>query len=47
MNLIKADEILDAFIGDFLNEPAVEVCRILVESGKGAFGLCGLVAGGK
>ncbi len=34
------------FNEQFLNEPAVELARILVESGKGAFELCGFLAGG-
>ena len=37
---------LDVFNGQFLHEPAVELARILVESGKGAFGLCGVLSGG-
>ena len=29
------------------NEPAEELAKMLIESGKGAFELCGLVAGGQ
>ena len=29
------------------NEPAEELAELLIESGKGAFELCGLVAGGQ
>lgn len=42
----QVDKLAYAYIGEFLNEPAVEVSRILVESGKGAFERCGLLSGG-
>ncbi|KAF8262629.1 hypothetical protein EI94DRAFT_1773142 [Lactarius quietus] len=42
----QVDKLAYVFIGGFLSEPAVEVSRILVESGKGAFERCGLLAGG-
>jgi len=43
---IGADKFLDVDYGHFLNEPAVELARILIESGKGAFALCYFVTGG-
>lgn len=37
---------LDVYNMQLSNEPAEELARILVESGKGAFELCGFFAGG-
>ena len=37
---------LDVYNMQLSNEPAEELARILVDSGKGAFELCGFFAGG-
>jgi hypothetical protein len=37
---------LDVYNMQLSNEPAEELARILIDSGKGAFELCGLFAGG-
>ncbi|KAH9000071.1 hypothetical protein EDB92DRAFT_2051252 [Lactarius akahatsu] len=42
----QVDKLAFVFNEQFLNEPAVELSRILVESGKGAFELCSFLAGG-
>lgn len=42
----QVDKLAYVFNGQFLNEPAVELARMLIESGKGAFELCGFLAGG-
>lgn len=36
----------DVYNMQFSNEPAEELARILINSGKGAFELCGFFAGG-
>ena len=38
---------LDVYNMQLSNEPAEELANMLIESGKGAFELCGLVAGGQ
>jgi E3 ubiquitin-protein ligase TRIP12 len=37
---------LDVYNMQLSNEPAEELARILIDSGKGAFELCGFFAGG-
>jgi len=37
---------LDVYNVQLSNEPAEELAKILIDSGKGAFELCGLFAGG-
>ncbi|KAI5117507.1 hypothetical protein M0805_003912 [Coniferiporia weirii] len=42
----QADKLSYAYQVQLTNEPAEELARILVESGKGAFAQCGFVSGG-
>ena len=40
------DIYLDVYQMQLTNEPAEELAKVLVESGKGAFAQCGFVSGG-
>jgi acetylornithine/succinyldiaminopimelate/putrescine aminotransferase len=39
-------ELLDVYNMQLSNEPAEELAQLLVDSGNGAFELCGIVSGG-
>ena len=39
--------VIDVYNMQLSNEPAEELARMLVDSGKGAFELCGFFAGGE
>ena len=43
---MKRIKFVDVYNMQLSNEPAEELAKLLVESGKGAFACCGFVSGG-